>query len=67
MAALEEKVPLMFRFLGDEDDDVSGAVIPFVQEYIGVLKQLKQMLPKHREHVEVCCILVLSLSTRERM
>lgn len=53
MAALEEKVPLMFRFLGDEDDDVSAAVIPFVQEYIGILKQMKQISPKHREHIEV--------------
>lgn len=52
MAALEEKVPLMFRFLGDEDDDVSAAVIPFVQEYIGILKQMKQISPKHREHIE---------------
>lgn len=53
MAALEEKVPLMFRFLGDEDDDVSAAVIPFVQDYIGILKQMKQISPKHREHIEV--------------
>ncbi|XP_062575597.1 exportin-T-like isoform X1 [Saccostrea cucullata] len=59
MAALEEKVPLMFRFLGDEDDDVSGAVIAFVQEYIGVLKQLKQLSPKHREHIEGLLYIVI--------
>jgi hypothetical protein len=59
MAALEEKVPLMFRFLSNEDDDVSGAVAPFVQEYISVLKQMKQMSPKQREHIEVLWIVFI--------
>ncbi|XP_056000713.1 exportin-T-like isoform X2 [Ostrea edulis] len=52
MAALEEKVPLMFRFLSNEDDDVSGAVAPFVQEYISFLKQMKQMSPKQIENIQ---------------
>ncbi|KAK3102231.1 hypothetical protein FSP39_009774 [Pinctada imbricata] len=52
MEALEGKIPLMFRFLGDEDDDVSGAVTPFAQEYISILKQIKTLSPKQRESIE---------------
>ena len=54
MEALESKIPLMFRFLGNDDDDVSEAVTQFSQEYITVLKQIKPLSPKQRESVEVC-------------
>lgn len=53
LQALENKVPLMFRFLGDEDDDVSGAVTSFAQEYISVLKQIRPHAAKQRENIEV--------------
>lgn len=31
-------IELCFRYLNDEDDDVSMAVIPFAVGYVGVLK-----------------------------
>ena len=53
LRALENKVPLMFRFLGDEDDDVSGAVSVFAQDYISLLKQMGQLSKTQRENIEV--------------
>lgn len=53
LQALESKVPLMFRFLSDDDDDVSGAVAQFSQEYIAFLKQMKPLSQKQRENMEV--------------
>ncbi|XP_067683887.1 exportin-T-like [Haliotis asinina] len=52
LQALETKVPYMLRFLGDEDDDVSGAVANFSQEYINLLKQIAPLTPKQRENME---------------
>ncbi|XP_013382049.1 exportin-T [Lingula anatina] len=52
MQAFEHKVPLMFRFLGDEDDDVSGAIITFAHDYISVLKQVKTLSEKQRQNIE---------------
>ena len=43
----------MFRFLSDDDDDVSGAVAQFSQEYIAFLKQMKPLSQKQRENMEV--------------
>ncbi|XP_070558298.1 exportin-T-like isoform X2 [Ptychodera flava] len=38
--AANNKVPLMLRFLGDEDDDISAAVIEFTHDYVTSLKQI---------------------------
>ena len=52
--ALETKIPKMLRFLGDEDDDVSGGVVDFASEYITMLKTKGPPLTStHREHVKV--------------
>lgn len=52
--ALEAKISYMLRFLGDEDDDVSGAVAEFATEYIAMLKVKGPPLsPTQRNHVEV--------------
>jgi exportin-T len=60
-AALEAKIPYMLRFLGDEDDDVSGAVSDFATEYISVLKTKGPPLsPAQRNHVEVSGLFVTS-------
>lgn len=50
---MENKVPLLLTFLGDEDDDVSSAVISFAQDYINVLKQMNPISPTQRENMEV--------------
>ncbi|KAK7102918.1 exportin-T-like [Littorina saxatilis] len=51
--ALEAKIPYMLRFLGNEDDDVSGAVADFATEYIALLKTKGPPLsPTQRNHVE---------------
>lgn len=36
--ALENKIPLLFKFLSNEDDDVSGTVTQFAHDYITHLK-----------------------------
>lgn len=51
-AALEGKMSYMLRFLGDEDDDVSGAVGDFAQEYISMLKTVGTLSATQQEHVQ---------------
>ncbi|VDI44239.1 exportin-T [Mytilus galloprovincialis] len=63
LQALESKVPLMFRFLSDEDDDVSGAVAQFSQEYIALLKQMKPLSQKQRENMEGLLYIVIKKMT----
>ncbi|KAK3738804.1 hypothetical protein RRG08_035683 [Elysia crispata] len=52
MAALEGKVPYMLRFLGNEDDDVSSAVVEFASEYIAMMKTLPSMSEVQKKHIE---------------
>ena len=54
MTALEAKIPYMLRFLGDEDDDVSEAVMEFANEYIAMIKALPSMSQGQKKHIEVC-------------
>ncbi|XP_041348237.1 LOW QUALITY PROTEIN: exportin-T-like [Gigantopelta aegis] len=57
--ALEAKIPYILRFLGDEDDDVSGAVAIFAQEYINSLKQVSSLSQQQREIIEGLLITVV--------
>ncbi|GFO01906.1 exportin-t-like [Plakobranchus ocellatus] len=50
--ALEAKIPFMLRFLGDEDDDVSNAVIDFAIEYIAMMKTLPAITEGQKKHIE---------------
>ncbi|CAG5117342.1 unnamed protein product, partial [Candidula unifasciata] len=52
LAALEAKIPYMLRFLGDEDDDVSIAVIDFATEYIATVKTMPAMSEVQKKHIE---------------
>ncbi|WAR26687.1 XPOT-like protein [Mya arenaria] len=52
LQAAENKVPLLLRFLGDEDDDVSAAVATFTTDYISLLKQLQTLSQKQKDNVE---------------
>ncbi|KAL8603758.1 hypothetical protein ACOMHN_024374 [Nucella lapillus] len=53
LAALGTKVPYMLRFLEDEDDDVSAAVIDFATAYITLLKaQGAPLPPPQHNHVQ---------------
>lgn len=54
LQAVENKISLLFRFLGDEDDDVSAAVATFTTDYISLLKQMDPLSQKQRENIEVC-------------
>lgn len=58
LQAVENKISLLFRFLGDEDDDVSGAVATFTTDYISLLKQMNPLSQKQRENIEVCMFCV---------
>lgn len=51
--ALESKVPFMLKFLGSEDDDVSGTISPFAHDYMTLLKQMLPLDDKHRAIVQV--------------
>lgn len=51
--AIERKFPLMLKFLGNEDDDVSAAVCSFAHDYVTMLKHSSQMAQTHRDKVEV--------------
>ncbi|KAH9494515.1 hypothetical protein Btru_042329 [Bulinus truncatus] len=52
MRALEAKIPYMLRYLGDDDDDVSGCVIDFATEYIAMVKSLPSMSLIQKKHIE---------------
>lgn len=52
LQAIEHKVRLMFRFLGDDDDDVSGAVTAFTVDYISLLKQMNPITSKQQENIK---------------
>lgn len=54
LSAIEGKVPMLCRLLGDSDDDVSSTICPFANSYIGVLKKLKPLTDKQKENVQVC-------------
>lgn len=53
LRAIEAKVPIMRRFLADEDDDVSATVCPLAISYIGILKQLKPLTEKQKKNIQV--------------
>jgi len=53
LAAVEGKVALLLRCLGDEDDDVSAAVASFTTDYISLLKQLPALSQAHRDSIQV--------------
>ena len=42
----------MFRFLANEDDDVSGAVSKFAHDYITVLKTLPELSDSQKQLVK---------------
>ncbi|XP_064632186.1 exportin-T-like [Lineus longissimus] len=52
LVAVENKVPLMLTYLGNEDDDVSAAVAGFSHEYLDFLKQMTAISPKQKENFE---------------
>ena len=53
LVALENKFPLLVKFLGHEDDDVSGTVAEFSQAYIGLLKQTVPLEGHHKDSLKV--------------
>lgn len=57
--AMENKIPLMFQFLANEDDDVSGAVSKFAHDYITVLKTLPELTDGQRQRVKELLFVVV--------
>ncbi|XP_065829069.1 exportin-T-like [Oscarella lobularis] len=51
LSAIESKLPLLYRFLGDEDDDVSQCVLGFAQAYVAILKHSGDLAQRCRSHV----------------
>ncbi|XP_035825468.1 exportin-T isoform X2 [Aplysia californica] len=58
-SALESKVPYMLRFLGDEDDDVSAAVLEFATEYIAMIKTMPSMSTVQKKHIEGLLVTII--------
>lgn len=48
LTALKTKLPLLFRFLGDEDDGISESVFGFTHGYISILKLHASIAEEHR-------------------
>lgn len=59
LVAVEGKVAMLCRFLGDDDDDVSSTVCPFAMSYIGILKRLKPLTEKQKSNVQVSICLAM--------
>jgi len=59
LEALESKIPLMFKFLGHEDDDVSGGVVQFAHDYISLLKQLPTVSDRHKQEVKELLYIII--------
>jgi len=53
---------LQFRFLSDEDDDVSEGVFEFCHSYLGLLKQLNGCSPIQRQSEHIKSILHVILN-----
>jgi len=49
----ESKLPLVLSLLGNDDNDVSSAVISFVHEYLLVLKTLPRLSDTETQFVKV--------------
>lgn len=49
----EAKLPLVLSLLGNEDNEVSSAVIPFVHQYLLVLKTLPRLSDTETQFVKV--------------
>ncbi|KAK2718745.1 hypothetical protein QYM36_005920 [Artemia franciscana] len=50
--AIENKLPVIYAFLGNEDDDVSASVLEYIKEYIIILKQKALLSSVDRQHLE---------------
>ncbi|KAK2192614.1 hypothetical protein NP493_26g07059 [Ridgeia piscesae] len=59
LAALEDKVALLIKFLGNNEDDVSGMVAEFSHSYIGVLKQLAPINCQQKETIKELLYVVI--------
>lgn len=61
LQAVENKILYLVRYLNDEDDDVSMAVIPFAVGYVGVLKSLNDNMTKSQSEM-LKQLLLISIS-----
>jgi len=51
--ALEAKLPYLLQFLANSDDDVSGTIAPFANEYVALLKQTSPVDARQKQFVKV--------------
>ncbi|XP_038054110.1 exportin-T-like [Patiria miniata] len=66
LQAIESKLPLLFEFLGHEDDDISLAVTGFAHDYIGVLKQISKPSQEQLRYVEnMLCVVIRKFKYEE--
>ena len=57
--ALLNKIPLMLKFLGNEDDDVSGAVGKFSHDWLTLLKTLTPLNDTLKQSVKELLYIVI--------
>ncbi|KAL5516022.1 hypothetical protein EMCRGX_G001278 [Ephydatia muelleri] len=63
--AIESKVPYMRRYLSDEDDGVSEAVIPFAVQYVGILKHYGRSQENTERIRALLCVVINKLKYDE--
>eukprot|EP00118_Oscarella_pearsei_P000252 m.4515 g.4515 ORF g.4515 m.4515 type:complete len:847 (+) comp10890_c0_seq1:178-2718(+) len=59
LGAIQSKLPYLYRFLGDEDDDVSQCVLGFANAYVALLKQNEGIAQRSRTHISHILSLVI--------
>ena len=57
--ALLNKIPLMLKFLGNEDDDVSGAVGKFAHDWLTLLKTISPLNDTLKQFVKQLLYIVI--------
>ncbi|XP_031566606.1 exportin-T-like isoform X2 [Actinia tenebrosa] len=52
LQAIENKLPLLYRFLGDEDDDISHTINGFAYSYLLLLKQASSLSAQQKQNLK---------------
>ena len=62
LESLHTKLPLMLRFLSDEDDDVSTEMLKSAHDYISLMKICVPITEQQQSTVRVCGVQVIQQS-----
>ncbi|XP_032241987.2 exportin-T isoform X1 [Nematostella vectensis] len=63
LKAIENKIQLLFRFLGDDDDDISHTVNGFAHSYFQLLKQMSTISDQQKQTLEGLLYVIIKKMT----